>query len=449
MIERQVDLYNTPGIYYAAAYWLAAMLLIAFVPTRKKGAGVRAIQAAVLVILSICMTLTHHAPVILFLPLQCCYVFMLGCMVYESCGMNVMHCAYLTARAFILGELAAALDWQLFHFALTTLRMPLNMKTNLLFLVPTFGLVFGTAAVTEKILHGEDVHLEIGKNEMAILIVIIAISYTLSNISYVLKGTPFTTEHAHELFVIRTMADLMGVGLSFAYHLLLRENRKRYEAESMQALLKMQYDQYRISEESMALVNQKYHDLKHQITLLKSGASDETRLAYLEAMEADIRRYEAENRTGCGVLDAILQAKMLLCQKKDITMTSIVDGEKLSFMRDIDISALFGNMLDNAIEGVEEVEKKEERLIRLSVTEKQGFLKIGCENRCRGHVTFQGGLPVTSKSDSPGFHGYGVRSIKTIAESYGGSLRVGCEDGWFTVSVLIPSGGGVQRPGRL
>ena len=40
-------------------------------------------------------------------------------------------------------------------------------------------------------------------------------------------------------------------------------------------ILQMQYKNYQLSQESIEIVNQKYHDLKHQINLLKSGAAPE------------------------------------------------------------------------------------------------------------------------------------------------------------------------------
>jgi sensor histidine kinase regulating citrate/malate metabolism len=104
----------------------------------------------------------------------------------------------------------------------------------------------------------------------------------------------------------------------------------------------------------------------------------------------------------------------------------------------MDISALFGNILDNAIEGTRRVEKAEDRRIRLNVSSRKGFLKILAQNTFNGDISFEEGIPRTSKTYEVGYHGYGVRSIRATAEKYGGSAMMKIEDGWFQVHILIP-----------
>ena len=106
-------------------------------------------------------------------------------------------------------------------------------------------------------------------------------------------------------------------------------------------------------------------------------------------------------------------------------------------MENMDISALFGNALDNAMEGVMKLPDEKDRLIHLTVSNQKGFLRIMVENRFDGDVELQNGMPKTTKGDTA-FHGFGVKSIKSIAEKYGGSLRVRAEDGWFRIGILIP-----------
>ena len=47
-----------------------------------------------------------------------------------------------------------------------------------------------------------------------------------------------------------------------AYHVQLHALNTRLEMANLQNMLQMQYNSYRISEDSIALINQKYHDLK-------------------------------------------------------------------------------------------------------------------------------------------------------------------------------------------
>ena len=103
----------------------------------------------------------------------------------------------------------------------------------------------------------------------------------------------------------------------------------------------------------------------------------------------------------------------------------------------MDISALFGNALDNAIEGVEKVKNSNEKLIHLVVEKKKGFTSIFVENRYEGHIKFRHNLPVTNKQNT-NIHGFGIKSMKNITEKYGGSIGAEAEDGWFKLQILIP-----------
>lgn len=111
-------------------------------------------------------------------------------------------------------------------------------------------------------------------------------------------------------------------------------------------------------------------------------------------------------------------------------------------MEDMDISALFGNILDNAIESVQlnhykKLNEQEKRLIHLSVAKQKQFLRIRCENYCEEQLKFENGIPVTTKKDRR-FHGFGMKSIKSTAAKYGGSVTTDLKKNWFELRILIP-----------
>ena len=156
-------------------------------------------------------------------------------------------------------------------------------------------------------------------------------------------------------------------------------------------------------------------------------------------MEREIRVYETQNKTGNQILDAVLTNKAMICQNKEIELKFIVDGEALSFIDDMDVSALFGNMLDNAIESAEKQQEKQKRLIWLYVTREKQFVRIRTENYCDEKIHFKNGMPVTTKKDRR-LHGYGMKSIKSTVEKYHGSVVAAQENNWFELKILLPAG---------
>ena len=210
------------------------------------------------------------------------------------------------------------------------------------------------------------------------------------------------------------------------------------EVTALQNILQTQYANYRSSEESVELINRKYHDLKHQIAVLRSEVKSGKNLEYLDRVEQEIHAYEAENKTGNRVLDTILTSKSLHCQQNGIQLTCVADGAALDFMDVMDLSALFGNALDNAIEGVSLLPDADQRLIHLAVARQKGFVSIRLENRCKEELRVDKGLPSTTKAEK-GLHGYGLKSIQATVAKYGGSATVHAENGWFELRILIPA----------
>jgi sensor histidine kinase YesM len=78
-----------------------------------------------------------------------------------------------------------------------------------------------------------------------------------------------------------------------------------------------------------------------------------------------------------------------------------------------------------------------ERPIYLNVHAEKKLLLIQTENPFTGEVTFQDGLPKTSSGDEFN-HGFGMKSIRLIAEKYHGSVSSRAKDGTFYVNVVIP-----------
>ena len=105
-------------------------------------------------------------------------------------------------------------------------------------------------------------------------------------------------------------------------------------------------------------------------------------------------------------------------------------------MKPTDLSVLFGNALDNAIESVEKISDADKRLIHLTISREKSFLRIRVENCYEGEINFVGGLPSTAKDAR--YHGYGMKSIRSIVEKYNGSMTVKAQDGWFELRILFP-----------
>lgn len=362
---------NIPRLYTALADWLACLLYLFFLPKRTAGWRRYTIHAVFLLLLGVFMQATGQVPQFWFLP--CIAVSILIMYLYIRMQADVpARCAgYYCVRAFILGELAASLEWQLYYYMAGQHGTP-GTGVRVCILAVVYAAVYGVVFALER-----------NYNDIA---------------------SPL---HVH-----------------------------KKERDALQNVLQAQYAQYRSAQDSIDLINKKYHDLKHQIAVLRSETSEE-KAHYLDAMEQEIRSYEAQNKTGNEVLDTILTSKSLYCQQHGITLTCVADGAALDFMDTMDLCSLFGNALDNAIESVEKLPDSEQRLIHLVVARQKSFLWVRVENTYDGAFQADGTLPKTTKSDAR-YHGYGLKSIYDTAEKYGGTAEITTQENQFTLKVLFP-----------
>lgn len=431
---------NTPGYYYSISYFLAAMLVIA---TNRKRIGRSqrlVVHGAFFVAIVGFMAVTDGVRQALFLPCMIVSISLLLLYIYVCCEFKLTEAGYYCARAFITGEFAASLCWQIYFYLLKIFPQIIDTATGRwIQLGVAYLFIFGGIYWLERHFQKEVEIVNINRRELITVIIMSASVFAVSNLSYLNQNALFSSRFAGEMFTIRTLVDLSGMAMLYAYHIQVRELQMKFEVDTLQNILEMQYKNYQLSQESIDIVNQKYHDLKHQIALLKVEANSEKSTRYLEQMEQEIKSYEAQNKTGNKVLDAVLTSKSLYCQNKGIGLTCVADGTLLNFIAEMDISALFGNILDNAIESVEKLEKPEKRLIHLYVAQQKNFLRIKVENYCEEKIVFKNGIPQTTKKDKQ-FHGFGMKSIQTTVRKYNGSVTAGIHDNWFELRILIPLG---------
>lgn len=152
----------------------------------------------------------------------------------------------------------------------------------------TYAIIFTIMYLVEKHLQSETEQISVNKRELLTVIIITLAVFGMSNISYLDPNTLFGSRFAVEMFAIRTLVDFSGLAVLYAYHIQVSELQMKFEVNTLQNILEMQYKNYQLSQENIELINQKYHDLKHQITLLKMEANTEKSTQYLEQMEKEI-----------------------------------------------------------------------------------------------------------------------------------------------------------------
>ena len=175
-----------------------------------------------------------------------------------------------------------------------------------------------------------------------------------------------------------------------------------------------------------------YHDMKNHLLLLERQDSQEAR-----QMAVDLRRqiadYEDYVRTGNDFLDIILRDKARVAKEKQIDFSAAVCFTQGSFLEPMDISTIFGNALDNALEASLAL-PPERRLVTVKADCVRDMLSVVIENNC---LPDKAGYDKTSKGDDF-LHGFGIRNIRKTVEKYDGQCLISQENGLFRMKLLLP-----------
>jgi len=185
-------------------------------------------------------------------------------------------------------------------------------------------------------------------------------------------------------------------------------------------MLQQQYDNQRIL----------IHDIQRHFSVIGMMAEDgETRKIreYISALE-DMPEFKRKVRL-CDepILNMILLRYSEYCAANGISFLCDVRADCVSFMDAASITALFGNLLSNAVEAAE---RSQEKIVEFSITKnaQQNSVLISAVNSC-DIVPVKGtdGNFETSKSKAKG-HGYGTKSIARVILKYGGEYDMRYDD---------------------
>ena len=383
---------------------------------------------------------TGDLPTVWWIPCMVAAALLMYLFIYTVGNVHSITAAYLCARAFLIAEFTASFQWQLDCYLNARVDVEHFVFAKIVMLVVIYTAIFVLVAFMEKPLMNPEYLNKITYKEFIAVIAIVAVAFTFSNLSFIWKNTPFSSGFRSDIFNIRTLFDLAGMTILYAYQSRVCELMAESEIVTMDSMLKSQYNQYRNYQESIDLINMKYHDLKHQIAGLRAETDIDKRTEWLDAMEDDIRGFESVTNTGNKVLDTIIAGKIMHGQKYDIKFTCVIDGKLLEFMHVTDICTIFGNAIDNAIENVVMIKDIEKRIIHVTVSAKNKFVLIQFQNYCevkpnedkRGVRLFE-----SSKADKRN-HGFGLKSIQYTVDKYDGTMKAGMNKDWFELTILIP-----------
>ena len=220
-----------------------------------------------------------------------------------------------------------------------------------------------------------------------------------NNILYMSKISSFIE------YVFPYILGITNIILIFIVANSIKSEKEKAKLELVNEKLDMQYKYYLMVKESQEKMKQVYHDM---------------------------------NNTGNALLDIILYEKSKDCIKNNIDFNVGIDFSKCEFIDMIDISSIFSNLIDNAIEACNKIDDNNiEKYITIKGTFIKSYYVVRCENSKTNKVIIKNNKILTSKKDKF-LHGIGLDSIKSSIKKYNGELKIKNSEFKFITSIHIP-----------
>lgn len=179
------------------------------------------------------------------------------------------------------------------------------------------------------------------------------------------------------------------------------------------------------------------HDYKNHFITIASMTDSVGVKEYINGLLGETSRLDNMGKTQNRLLDVILSKYTAVCEEKDIAFEIDVVTDNLAIMNNNDISSLFNNLLDNAVESAG---KSKDKKVLVQITNvMNSYRKIAVINSCDTPPNTKNGELVTSKENKDA-HGFGTKSIKKIVNKYDGELDWEFDENAkvFKFTILIP-----------
>lgn len=263
----------------------------------------------------------------------------------------------------------------------------------------------------------------------------IILIYSLINMLVIAEGML----RGQENFILTVNMGCIVLADLYLLYFIKVANEKNYLEGEVLILEKqayMQYEYYLMQEQKYNATVHILHDVDKHVknieNLCVNGENGEA-AEYVKEIRNMLEPLIPVKYTGNPILDILFTDKATISREKKIKFDIKVDNINMDFLEAIDATTIFGNLIDNAIEAAEKVNKN--RYIQISISPYQEMVLVRIENTSLP-LKWKNGVPVSEKGKN---HGIGLLNVKRSIEKYDGDISFQQKSGIVTVDLLLNS----------
>lgn len=221
---------------------------------------------------------------------------------------------------------------------------------------------------------------------------------------------------------------LVNALIEFEHNLKLRDENKQL------ALQNLRYDEMK---KQMDATRRARHDLRHHISVVHAMAQNNECKKIEEYLGKYLKHSYLKNPiVYCGnfALNTVLVYYVQEAENADIKINIDIALPNEISIKDADLTVLFGNLIENAIDACENVQK-DKRSIELKIHRPNaGSIVFSIDNTFDGNIKMSGNKFLSTKQNGSGI---GIESAKYVVEKYNGDMKIEINDNKFCVSGVL------------
>ncbi len=162
----------------------------------------------------------------------------------------------------------------------------------------------------------------------------------------------------------------------------LRE--KERQTDLMNQREQMQLQMYHELQKMYQTTCEAAHDINRHVIALKtwiSGESCQKAEQYLSDLSDTVKQLQPKIRNQNEILEIILNTVASTCEREQIKLDMDIEDFFMKFISDMDITTIFSNLLDNAVDACMEIENTP-RTIEIVLCQKMGLIALRITNTC-------------------------------------------------------------------
>lgn len=262
-------------------------------------------------------------------------------------------------------------------------------------------------------------------------------TYVLINIGEILFLMKYNLNNRDYLFLLLVAIFIIIINLYLFYLLdMFSENRDlKYKLALYERQAKSNYEYYAKQIESNKTALSVMHDVRKHIKImedLKRTSISVELQKYTDTFESMIEPLLIKQYCDNAILNIIINDKVDYCERHSILFSIEVKNICLNYMKPIDITTIFGNILDNAIEACE---KEKQKNICLKIYPFNDFVYVQVSNTFSGKIKWDAkGKPISMRGEG---HGIGLENVEKVLQEYNGSIQFSLVEEQFIVEIMF------------